>query len=86
MIYVREDEDPSGPKGKRRASPPRSPSPPKVSKEKAKGKQIYVGNMPYSVDKYQLREAFKEFGKIVLADVPMDERGKSRGYGIVLYD
>jgi RNA recognition motif-containing protein len=55
------------------------------SNGKSFGLQIYVGNLPYSVDKNQLKEAFKDFGKITHADVVMDDRGKSRGYGTVLF-
>lgn len=56
----------------------------KVSR--SKGKQIFVGNLPFSVTKTQLKEAFKDFGTILHADVPSDDRGKSKGYGIVLFE
>jgi len=36
---------------------------------------IHISNLPYSVDKNQLREAFTEFGKILHASVSLDERG-----------
>ena len=38
------------------------------------------------MDKNQLREAFGEFGKIVHSSVSLDERGQSRGFGVVEYD
>ena len=38
------------------------------------------------MDKNQLKEAFKEFGKILHASVSLDERGQSRGFGIIEYD
>jgi len=38
------------------------------------------------VDRNQLREAFKEFGKILHASVSLDERGQSRGFGVIEYD
>jgi RNA recognition motif-containing protein len=33
-----------------------------------------------------LREAFKDFGHIVRADITTDDRGKSRGYGVVMFE
>ena len=39
--------------------------------------------MPYSVDREQLKEAFKEFGKVLHASVSLDERGLSRGFGVI---
>lgn len=36
--------------------------------------------------KSQLREAFKDFGTIVHAEVPIDDRGRSKGYGVVLFE
>jgi RNA recognition motif-containing protein len=35
-----------------------------VSGGRSKGKQIFVGNLPFSVTKTQLKEAFKDFGTI----------------------
>jgi len=42
--------------------------------------------LPFSVDKVQLRDAFNEFGVVLHASVSIDERGQSRGIGIVEYD
>ncbi|CDW80438.1 single-stranded g-strand telomeric dna-binding protein [Stylonychia lemnae] len=50
-----------------------------------KGKKIFIGNLPYSVSKQQLKEAFKEFGDILSTEVQHDDRGKSKGYGIVIF-
>ena len=47
---------------------------------------IHISNLPFSVDKDQLRGAFKEFGKVLHASVSLDERGQSRGLGTVEYD
>ena len=44
---------------------------------------VNISNLPYSVDKEQLKEAFKEFGKVVHASVTLNEEGLSTGYGIV---
>lgn len=51
------------------------------------GKQIFVGNMPFSVTENQFREAFKEFGKVLEFELRKDERtGKSKGQGHILFE
>lgn len=48
---------------------------------------IYVGNLPYSVDSRELREAFEAYGAVSSAEVIFDRRTKrSRGYGFVEMD
>jgi len=37
------------------------------------------------VSKNQLEQAFKEFGSIISSDVHMDERGKSKGFGLIIF-
>lgn len=45
---------------------------------------IYVGNLPYSVDSNELREAFEPYGEVGSVEVIFDRRTKrSRGYGFV---
>ena len=45
---------------------------------------IYVGNLPYSVNSDELKEAFESFGSVASAEVIFDRRTKrSRGYGFV---
>jgi cold-inducible RNA-binding protein len=45
---------------------------------------IYVGNLPYSVQDEELREAFEAFGEVSSAEVIFDRRTqRSRGYGFV---
>jgi len=47
-------------------------------------KKIYVGNLPYSVDKDGLLEIFSKFGDIVDAVVITDKYTKrSKGFGFV---
>ena len=43
----------------------------------------HVSNLPFSVDREQLKEAFREFGKVLHASVSLDERGLSRGFGVI---
>ncbi|MEN3026147.1 MAG: RNA-binding protein [Chlorobiota bacterium] len=45
---------------------------------------IYVGNLPYSVDEQQLRSWFEEYGTVERATVVIDRfTGRSRGFGFV---
>jgi RNA recognition motif-containing protein len=45
---------------------------------------IYVGNLPYSVQDEALREAFEAYGDVTSAEVIFDRRTqRSRGYGFV---
>jgi len=45
---------------------------------------IYVGNLPYSMDDNELRSAFSEFGAVQSASVVKDKFTKrSRGFGFV---
>jgi len=46
--------------------------------------RLYVGNLPWKFDDYDLEDAFSEFGEIVDAKVMYDrEDGRSRGFGFV---
>lgn len=54
--------------------------------DKNRGKLVFVGNLPYSVSKHQLKEAFKDFGTILYTEVMCDERGKSKGFGQICFD
>ena len=45
---------------------------------------IYVGNLPFSVDNTELEGLFGEHGAVASAQVIMDrETGRSRGFGFV---
>ncbi len=45
---------------------------------------IYVGNLSYSVQDEELREAFEAYGEVSSAEVIFDRRTqRSRGYGFV---
>lgn len=46
--------------------------------------KIYVGNMPFTTDEDQLREAFEAFGTVDSVAVITDrETGRPRGFGFV---
>ena len=45
---------------------------------------IYVGNLPYSIDRDQLREIFAAYGEVTAARIVNDrETGRSKGFGFV---
>jgi RNA recognition motif-containing protein len=45
---------------------------------------IYVGNLPYSTDRDQLREIFSAYGEVTAARIVNDrESGRSKGFGFV---
>lgn len=45
---------------------------------------IYVGNLPYTMDDAELRSVFEEFGTVDSASVVKDKfTGRSRGFGFV---
>lgn len=58
---------------------------PRMERDRARCCSIFIGNLPYSVNRHQLKEAFQDFGHIVDSDVPLDERGKSKGFGVVTF-
>ncbi|KAJ3099600.1 hypothetical protein HDU96_010671 [Phlyctochytrium bullatum] len=49
------------------------------------GRQLFVGNLPFSVGWQDLKDLFREAGTVVRADVMMAPNGKSRGFGTVLF-
>jgi RNA recognition motif-containing protein len=49
------------------------------------GTRVFVGNLAWDVGWPQLKDHFKSAGVVAHADVPTDDDGRSRGYGIVEY-
>ncbi len=48
---------------------------------------LFVGNLPFSVDDTQLKDMFLQAGSVVSASVVKDKySGKSRGFGFVEMD
>lgn len=48
------------------------------------GKNLYVGNLSYSVSDEELRELFAQFGEVDSARVISDrDSGRSKGFGFV---
>jgi len=45
---------------------------------------IYVGNLPYSTDRDELRTVFEAYGEVSAARIVSDrETGRSKGFGFV---
>jgi RNA recognition motif-containing protein len=50
-------------------------------------KNIYVGNLPWSVDDSELSDLFGRHGQVISAKVILDsDTGRSRGFGFVEMD
>lgn len=48
--------------------------------------KLFVGNLPWSVGHQELRKYFKEFGRVITANVIFDKKtGCSKGYGFVIF-
>lgn len=65
---------------------PRDPNAPRRERRpnRDSAHRLYVGNLPWSFDDFDLQDTFEEFGTIVDARVITDrETGRSRGFGFV---
>ncbi|GAB0494619.1 hypothetical protein MMPV_005913 [Pyropia vietnamensis] len=51
-----------------------------------KGRKIVVWNLPYSLRWQDLKDAFRQCGTVIRADILTQPDGKSKGVGTVLYD
>lgn len=47
--------------------------------------EVFVANLPYSINWQALKDMFKECGNVIRADVELDRNGYSRGFGTVIY-
>lgn len=45
---------------------------------------MYVGNLDWSVQWQDLKDLFKEAGRVVHCEIPSDPQGRSKGFGIVV--
>lgn len=50
------------------------------------GTEIFVGNLPFSVNWQALKDLMRDAGSVVRADVRVDSWGKSRGFGTVVFE
>ncbi|KAI9145490.1 hypothetical protein BKA69DRAFT_1121332 [Paraphysoderma sedebokerense] len=50
-----------------------------------KGKQLFIGNLPWIVRWQELKDLMKQSGTVIRANVMTDHSGRSRGFGTVLF-
>jgi len=60
--------------------------PPREPREHQPGFQIIVLNLPWSISWQDLKDSFTEFGSVTRADIPRDDRGRSKGFGFVTFE
>lgn len=52
----------------------------------SQGEQLYIGNLPYHVNNYQLKEIFSRYGEIQDVRVIKNARtGRSKGFAFITY-
>ncbi|KAL6047024.1 putative Single-strand telomeric DNA-binding protein GBP2 [Balamuthia mandrillaris] len=52
----------------------------------ARGRQVFVGNLPYTTSWQDLKDHFRSCGNVQRADVLMEGGGRPKGQGIVLFE
>lgn len=50
------------------------------------GPKVFVGNLPWSVTWQDLKDLCKQYGAVGYADVPQNNEGKSKGFGLVRFE
>ncbi|EMG47395.1 GBP2 Serine/arginine [Candida maltosa Xu316] len=50
------------------------------------GTEVFVGNLPFSVNWQALKDLMRDAGEVVRADVRLDNYGRSRGFGTVVFN
>lgn len=85
-------KDESKPRGERKPREPREPREPRAKKvEEQKVAQpaqtggVYIGNLSYSVTDKAFGDFVYGFGKIKEQFIQRDKRGRSKGFGIVVF-
>lgn len=87
QVFVRQDNPP--PESARER-------PPREARERIKARdqytqhqypayEVFVANLPYSINWQALKDMFKEVGNVIRADVELDRNGYSRGFGTAIF-
>lgn len=87
QVFVRQDNPP--PESARER-------PPREARERVKARdqypqhqypayEVFVANLPYSINWQALKDMFKEVGNVIRADVELDRNGYSRGFGTAIF-
>lgn len=63
------------------------PSPSQLQPQHAQldGYEVFIINLPYSTTWQELKDLFREAGEVIRADVELDYKGYSRGFGNVFF-
>jgi len=82
LIFVREDREntnffPIRPEFRPHRGPP---------SVRSFGRQVFVGNLPYSTSWQELKDHFRQCGRIIRADTLIGPDGRPKGQGTVLFE
>lgn len=51
----------------------------------APGTEVFIGNIPFSMNWQSLKDLMRQVGEVDRADIRLDSRGRSMGYGTVVF-
>ncbi|ODQ60901.1 hypothetical protein WICANDRAFT_28177, partial [Wickerhamomyces anomalus NRRL Y-366-8] len=88
-IFVRQDNPPPSSNGRRDRYSDRGYGRDfggRDDRPQHKGYEVFVANLPFSINWQALKDIFRECGTIIHADVRLDNYGRSRGFGIVSFE
>lgn len=87
QVFVRQDNPP--PESARERPPTRERKERKPAgqygQQQYPAYEVFVANLPYSVNWQALKDMFKECGNVIRADVELDRNGYSRGFGTAIF-
>ena len=84
-MHVREDRVEAGGDRQAPSSGRQAPTASYGRPQTGRGR-CYVGNLAYSVGWQDLKDHFRSAGRVLHADVMMEEGGRSKGYGTVEFE
>jgi len=50
------------------------------------GRQVFVGNLPYTTSWQELKDHFRKCGRVIRADTLIDQNGRPKGQGTILFE
>ena len=84
-MHVREDRVEAGGDRQAPSSGRQAPTASYGRPQTGRGR-CYVGNLAYSVGWQDLKDLFRSAGRVIHADVMLEENGRSKGYGTVEFE
>jgi len=85
-IFVREDREEGSGGGRTEFREKKRSSSGPSSRMGDKGRQVFVGNLPYDVSWQDLKDKFRRCGNVIRADIMQGQDGRSKGSGTVLFE